>query len=676
MVVLGFFLVAAALAPSSQAAVLGSESVNQWRNLTLKAPEKARAYLRKDELRVRFESATERMQFTAHLGDPRIPADGYRIDMALLRLSEKPSLPATPERGWREAAVITVPEWQTLATQLLDGLTPPTPGHGRYYQGLLGDRLLYRDSEGLARSSTMEERPGDLTIQARFSLHETLQMLARWLEQALTRTHPEASLFLVIAPNSERFPQPLLLDVANRQCVWLLPEGSTDPERSLFLVASPEGLRALLLEGHGLALLKNPVSSASRLADLGIQTVARLLRLPLPRGAPPPVKSSPGMDLARWEKWLDRYTGTRRELGSLELLMDGDGFFPRLQNAVAEATNHIRVESYIFDRDDVATHLASQLKEQSARVQTEVLIDRLGSLAAGLSPPATPLPEDFIPPRSIGPYLERRSDVQVRQFLNPWLSADHSKLYLVDGTHAWLGGMNIGREYRFEWHDLMVEVKGPVVDSLERTFRRHWAHEGPWGDLGYLATVLQQVHVPPPGPLPGPWIPVRLLPSRTFWKPFSAAVHQSVSQAQNYIYLENPYLFDRRVIRGLVRARHRGVDVRVILPRVNDFKAGARSNLVIANFLLTHGVRVFFYPGMTHVKALLVDDWACLGSGNLNHLSLRLSQEENIATSDAALANRLRRELFEQDFARSYELTEPLTVNWLDFLADLAAENL
>ena len=106
-----------------------------------------------------------------------------------------------------------------------------------------------------------------------------------------------------------------------------------------------------------------------------------------------------------------------------------------------------------------------------------------------------------------------------------------------------------------------------------------------------------------------------------------------------------------------------------------SFKAGARSNLVIANFLLTHGVRVFFYPGMTHVKALLVDDWACLGSGNLNHLSLRLSQEENIATSDPQFTSRLKRELFERDFARSYELTEPLAVNWLDFLADLAAEN-
>ena len=88
------------------------------------------------------------------------------------------------------------------------------------------------------------------------------------------------------------------------------------------------------------------------------------------------------------------------------------------------------------------------------------------------------------------------------------------------------------------------------------------------------------------------------------------------------------------MIVALVRARNRGVDVRVVLPRVNDLKPGGRSNLVLANYLLEHGVRVYFYPGMTHVKALLVDDWACLGSANLNHLSLRVCQEHRQMAAD------------------------------------------
>ena len=128
------------------------------------------------------------------------------------------------------------------------------------------------------------------------------------------------------------------------------------------------------------------------------------------------------------------------------------------------------------------------------------------------------------------------------------------------------------------------------------------------------------------------------------------------------------------MILALVKARNRGVDVRVIMPNANDFKAGGRGNLVIANYLLQHGVRVFFFPAMTHVKALLVDGWACIGSGNLNHLSLRVNQEQNVATSDAAFATRLKHDLFEEDFARSYELTQPISLEWVDFLADMLLE--
>jgi cardiolipin synthase len=271
-------------------------------------------------------------------------------------------------------------------------------------------------------------------------------------------------------------------------------------------------------------------------------------------------------------------------------------------------------------------------------------------------------------------YLKADSRVRVHPFLNPWFSSEHSKVFLVDGTHAWMGGMNLGREYRYEWHDAMVELQGPIVASLEDEFRRDWAHEGLLGDLAYVAELARGPReVPEPQPT-DQWIKMRLLPTKTAWKPFSAAVQGAIGKSQSYIYLENPYLFDKRVIIALVRARNRGVDVRVVLPRVNDLKAGGRSNLVLANYLLDHGVRVYFYPGMTHVKALLIDDWACLGSANLNHLSLRVCQEQNVATSDPAFAGRVKRELFEEDFARSYELTEPVSIEWVDFLADLILE--
>ena len=114
----------------------------------------------------------------------------------------------------------------------------------------------------------------------------------------------------------------------------------------------------------------------------------------------------------------------------------------------------------------------------------------------------------------------------------------------------------------------------------------------------------------------------------------------------------------------------RGVDVRVVLPSDNDFGTGKSSNYVLANHLLRNGVRVWLYPGMTHVKALVADGWSCFGSANFNKLSLHTNHEVNLATSDADITGQLARELFGVDFAHSREVTEAIEVDWTDHLAD------
>jgi cardiolipin synthase A/B len=119
-----------------------------------------------------------------------------------------------------------------------------------------------------------------------------------------------------------------------------------------------------------------------------------------------------------------------------------------------------------------------------------------------------------------------------------------------------------------------------------------------------------------------------------------------------------------------VRYRKGNNDFRTQYPSENAVGAGHRSNLVTANYFIEHGVHVYFYPGMTHVKALLVDGWACFGSANFDAMSLRLNREANLATSDPAFAAKFRKELFEADFARSREGREPLEVGGLDHLGD------
>lgn len=650
------------------------KSLEEWRHLTSPTAEPPRVFVKGHRIRFYFQGETNVTGFSASWSHLRVPTDGYAVSSALLRWDKSLShLPET-RQGWREATVIAGAAWRRYATNLIEALTPRSPWHGVYYQAFLADRVLYRDAQGMPHLAPQGEQPAQVIIDHRFPLEETLEVLAKQAEKYRTERHPDEKLFVFMAPKGSRWSQPLLVDREHRQCVNLVPAALFDStDRGLGFAATAQGLGAVV-ESHSLALAKNPVSSAARLADLGIETAVVVLHRRLPRSASfPPLAHTNGMDLAEWEEWLDRYTGTRQEEGSIQLLIDGDRFFARLQQAIAEATNRISMNVFIFDRDDVAVGIADKLKQRSADVRVKVILDRMGSLAAGLEAPAAPLPEDFVAPASIINYLREDSHVHVRPFLNPWFSVDHTKVYLVDGNHAWVGGMNLGREYRYEWHDLMFELQGPVVASLENEFKRDWAHAGLLGDLAFVAAAFGQ----PKGakaPVPDHWINIRRLPTRTFWKPFNAAVQASIRKARSYIYVENPYLFDKRVITGLVQARKRGVDVRVVLPRVNDFKAGARGNLVTANYLLGRGVRVYFYPGMTHVKAMLVDGWACLGSGNLSHFSLRLSQEQNIATSDPVFAAKLKHDLFEEDFARSYELRQPVSVDWIDFMADLVLE--
>jgi len=674
----GFLLLAAFCESPVRAdkATAKQQSLDEWRNLTAQSAPPPRVFVKGDLVRFYFPTSAGVEVFGATWSRLRVPTSGYKADSALLHWNQRLSRMPTGEHGWREASVVAGAEWRQLATNLVAELTPPSPGHGAYFQAFLADRLLYRDPQGASRSVPVGDVPSGTIIDHQYSMEETLEMMARIIDRQLSQSHPGGSLFLLLGPNSRRFTQPLLLDRRQHRCVLLAPAALYDwVERGSSLAVTAQGLSALLPESHGWALLKNPVSSAVRLADLGVETLVRFIRFPLPgtHSTVTPASPAPGMDLAAWENWLDRYTGTRREPGSIRLLIDGERFFPRLHEALLQATNHIYFNVYIFDRDDVAVRIADDLKARSGQLDIRVVLDRMGSIAGGVSPPATPLPEEFVAPSSIVSYLGDNSKVAIRPFLNPWLSSDHCKVLLVDGSRAWLGGMNLGREYRFEWHDAMVEVGGPIVTTLEADFKRKWAHAGPWGDLGYFTTLFRTTPLPA-APQDGSCIPLRLLPTRTLWKPFASAVLASLRRAQSYIYVENPYLFDKRVIIELVKARERGVDVRVVLPRVNDFKAGGRSNIVVSNYLLQHGIRVYFYPGMTHVKALLVDGWACLGSGNLNHLSLRVNQEQNIATSDPAFASRLKSDLFEADFNRSAQLTSPISVDWVDVVADFLLE--
>jgi cardiolipin synthase len=325
----------------------------------------------------------------------------------------------------------------------------------------------------------------------------------------------------------------------------------------------------------------------------------------------------------------------------------------------------VDAQVFIFDSDEYAVKIADLLKKRSAEVKVRVLMDDAGSLFAANVARDTPPPAGFQRPSDIQAYLTAGSKVQVRATANPWLTVDHRKCFVIDGRQAFLGGMNIGSQYRYQWHDLMAGLTGPVVGRLEKDYREAWAHAGPLGDFAYAWISLFPAAASRRNKIPD-GIDIRPLRTATFKSDIYRAQLEAINRARSYIYIENAYFDDNTILRALIQARRRGVDVRVIFPSQNDSGLMQTSDEVTGNELIENGARVYIYPGMTHVKAAIYDGWACLGSANFNKMSLRIGQELDVAFSDPATAGRLKKDLFEADFRRSRELTQPLPLNWLD----------
>jgi cardiolipin synthase len=262
--------------------------------------------------------------------------------------------------------------------------------------------------------------------------------------------------------------------------------------------------------------------------------------------------------------------------------------------------------------------------------------------------------------------------VDVRQATNPWLAGDHVKTTIIDQKYAFIGGMNIGREYRYDWHDLMMELEGPVVNILQQEFLDNWAHAGPFGDLGFLA----QQFKPDAADIEDTGYPVRVVFTKAGSSEIFRSQVEAIRASQKFIYIQNAYFTDDTILYELAKARRRGVDVRVIIPLESDRGLLTRANAVAANALLEYGIRVYIYPGMSHIKAAVYDGWACLGSANLDRLSLRINKEANIATSDPQAVNELVNTLFMPDFEQSPELTEPFPERWMDHLVETVGDYL
>ena len=334
----------------------------------------------------------------------------------------------------------------------------------------------------------------------------------------------------------------------------------------------------------------------------------------------------------------------------LRILRDAAEFYPALEARIREAQNHVHFESYVWEDDETGARFLQALIAAAQRgVIVRLLLDGVGSHGVTRRQLAT-----F---RQAGGQFSWFRSVSLRRkrfFLN---LRNHRKLQIIDGHVAFVGGMNIGREYEGldaelgHWRDTQLEVTGTVVGELQDVFADDW----------FFATgerITAHRYFPPPtGRARHPVQVVLGGPDRRN-EPISKTIVSLLNEARDRVWITAGYFVpDDVLLAALELAASRGVDVRLLVAGKNTHPLLVIVGRSYYEPLLDAGARIFEYAaGISHSKVLLADrQWAMIGSANLDYRSMRLNFELNLLVhspgQNASLAGILAR-----DFASSLEI--------------------
>ena len=319
----------------------------------------------------------------------------------------------------------------------------------------------------------------------------------------------------------------------------------------------------------------------------------------------------------------------------LKLLQDGAETYPAMFAAIRSARDHINLESYIIEDDEIGRQFADLLLERQARgVQVNVIYDSIGGIGT---------PKAFFDRlRAGGIAVLEFNPVNPFAGMPPWLinNRDHRKVLVVDGRIAFIGGINISSVYsggsvsrsagklgktENPWRDTDLQLEGPVVGELQKLFLDTWQKQKgkPLAARDYF-----------PAPQAVGNEIVRSIGS-TPDDPFSLiylTLISAIGNAEKQVYLTNAYFVpDPQFLKALTDAAGRGVDVKLILPSHSDsalvFHAGRSSYAD----LLKGGVQIYEREGaVLHSKTVVIDGvWSTVGSSNLDWRSFTDNDEVN-----------------------------------------------
>jgi cardiolipin synthase len=333
----------------------------------------------------------------------------------------------------------------------------------------------------------------------------------------------------------------------------------------------------------------------------------------------------------------------------IRLLENGEEFFPRVFACIANAKKEVVLETFILFEDKVGLQLHEALVAAARRgVQVDVTIDGFGS---------PDLSDHFISTLKEAGVRMHVFDPGARLLGWRWnmLRRMHRKIVVIDGQTAFVGGINYSADHLADFgplakQDYAVEIHGPLVAEIHRFThaalaqgQRYQRHRHWWRRRRDMR--VQPEALPPAGTATAMLV---VRDNNDHQSDIERHYRVAIRAARKRIVIANAYFFPGyRFIRDLRRAARRGVDVRLILQGEPDMPIVKTAASMLYHRLLAAGVKIYEYcERPLHGKvALMDDDWATVGSSNLDPLSLALNLEANVIIRDRSFNQHLYQRL-------------------------------
>lgn len=336
-----------------------------------------------------------------------------------------------------------------------------------------------------------------------------------------------------------------------------------------------------------------------------------------------------------------------RDGNTINLMVDGETFFPVMLEEMHKARHSLLLEFYLVASGTVTNRFVDEMVAALGRgVMVRLIIDGFGALKFSRS--------DRKRLDDAGAKIVVYNPLHVSKLTHNF-ARDHRKLLVIDQQVAFIGGTGLSDVYWLSegngcpWHELMCRIEGPVVNDLLSVYNALWDR-----------CTHQKLPAPPrSSPVAGSSSVRVCTVQGMYQQEIKASFLQRVNLSYEKVWMMTAYFMPSFSVRSaLRRAAKRGVDVRLIIagPYTDQpwvFHASKR----YYRALLKAGVKIYEYqPRFLHAKATVVDDWSSMGSCNLDHWNLRWNLEANIEVRDAHFVSQMT-QVLSDDMQQCHQVT-------------------